>query len=41
MNGDGLADLVTTNEGSVSILLGSGNGGFNSQSTIVDPSRPG
>ena len=41
MNGDGLLDLITTNnEGSISVLLGSGNGEFTSQSTLVDTAGP-
>ncbi|HEV2111937.1 MAG TPA: FG-GAP-like repeat-containing protein [Gammaproteobacteria bacterium] len=41
INGDGLPDLITTNnEGSISVLLGDGQGDFNSQSTLVDNSGP-
>ena len=41
MNGDGLLDLITTNnEGSISILIGDGTGKFNSQSTIGDSAGP-
>jgi len=41
MNGDGLLDLITTNnEGSISILLGDGTGKFNSQSTLLDTAGP-
>ena len=41
MNGDGILDLVTTNnEGSISVLLGSGTGAFTSQSTLVDTAGP-
>lgn len=41
MNGDGIPDLITTNnEGSLSVLIGDGKGDFLSQSTIVDVSGP-
>ncbi|HEV2331814.1 MAG TPA: FG-GAP-like repeat-containing protein [Gammaproteobacteria bacterium] len=41
MNGDGIPDLITTNnEGSLSVLIGDGKGDFLSQSTLVDASGP-
>ena len=41
MNDDGQLDLVTTNnEGSISILIGDGQGDFASQSTLSDASGP-
>ncbi|HEU5398729.1 MAG TPA: FG-GAP-like repeat-containing protein, partial [Gammaproteobacteria bacterium] len=41
MNGDGVLDLITTNnEGSISVLIGDGKGDFLSQSTLVDANGP-
>ena len=41
MNGDGIQDLITTNnEGSLSVLIGDGKGDFLSQSTLVDAGGP-
>ncbi|MFI4920382.1 MAG: FG-GAP-like repeat-containing protein, partial [Gammaproteobacteria bacterium] len=41
MTGDGLLDLITTNnEGTISVLFSDGTGHFNSQSTLTDSSGP-